>query len=158
MQTVGVAGGSAIDAGRDVLRNAQELLSKNQSLVVETTLSGSTYLRMMARAKSQGYLLILLFVGTSDVSINMQRVRHRVLLGGHDVPEEDQIRRYPRSMENFRKAFALADEASVFDNSSMQGHRIVAMKGTEGIELFEPVPEWAGFLRDAYSGTLTDPS
>jgi predicted ABC-type ATPase len=97
---------------------ADVLLQSKQSFLVETTLSGNTYLRMMKEAKRQGYLVVLLFVGTEDVAINMKRVANRVAKGGHDVPVEDQLRRYPRSMENFRRAFALADETSVFDNST----------------------------------------
>jgi predicted ABC-type ATPase len=147
MQTSGVDAGSAIDAGRAVLRLADHLLQTKQSFLVETTLSGNTYLRMMRQAKSEGYTVVLLFVGTSDVAINMQRVKSRVRKGGHDVPDEDQLRRFPRSMENFRRAFDLADEASVFDNSSYVGHILVAVKTAQGVELFGDVPEWAGFLR-----------
>jgi predicted ABC-type ATPase len=126
---------------------ADVLLQSKQSFLVETTLSGNTYLRMMKEAKRQGYLVVLLFVGTEDVAINMKRVANRVAKGGHDVPVEDQLRRYPRSMENFRRAFALADEASVFDNSTSLGHVLIAVKSADGIEFFSEVPEWAAFLQ-----------
>jgi len=51
MQTSGVVSGSAIDAGRAVLQLANALIKTKQSFLVETTLSGNTYLRMMKRAK-----------------------------------------------------------------------------------------------------------
>jgi predicted ABC-type ATPase len=143
----GSTSGSPMDAGRAVLRMADVLLQSKQSFLVETTLSGNTYLRMMKEAKRQGYLVVLLFVGTEDVAINMKRVANRVAKGGHDVPVEDQLRRYPRSMENFRRAFALADEASVFDNSTSLGHVLIAVKSADGIEFFSEVPEWAAFLQ-----------
>ena len=148
MQAVGTESGSAMDAGRAVLLRAEDLLLGRQSFLVETTLSGNTYLRMMKRARDQGYTVVLLFVGTSDVSINLRRVRGRVRKGGHDVPEEDQLRRYPRSMENLGRAFELADEAILFDNSS-ESHVKVAVKDTEKTTLYEPLPEWAAFLRTA---------
>ena len=147
MQRVGVQNGSPIDAGRAVLEMAEGYLASGSSFLIETTLSGNTYLRMMVRAKNPGYLIVLLYIGTSDVSINLQRVRNRVEKGGHDVPEEDQVRRYPRSFANFRKAFEFADEAIVFDNSTSKGHTKVAVKDVNGFEIFEPVPEWAAFLR-----------
>jgi len=112
---------------------------------VETTLSGNTYLRMMKKAKELGYLVVLMYVGTTRVEINMQRVRFRVTRGGHDVPEEDQIRRYPRSLANAAKALAIADEAVILDNSGSRYVK-VAVKRATGIELFEPVPEWAVWL------------
>ncbi len=89
---------------------------------------------------------MLLFVGTNDVSINLARVEQRVRDGGHDVSQEDQLRRYPRSMSNLKKALELADEAIVFDNSG-SSHRVVAVKDGQRTVLYEPVPEWAGFLR-----------
>ena len=135
-----------MDAGRAVLLRAEELLSNKQSFLVETTLSGNTYLRMMKRAREQGYTVVLLFVGTSDVSINLRRVRGRVRKGGHNVPEADQLRRYPRSMENLGRAFELADEAVVFDNSS-ESHVKLAVKDKEKTTLYEPLPGWATFLR-----------
>lgn len=148
IQRLSVRSGSAIDAARAVLDMAEGFLSSRSNFLVETTLSGNTYLRMMTCAKKLGYLVVLLYVGTSDVSINMQRVRSRVENGGHDVPEEDQLRRYPKSFANFRKALKLADEAVVFDNSTAKGYTKIAVKDENGIEIFEPVPTWAAFLVD----------
>lgn len=148
LAATGEAPVSAIDAGREVLRRSEDLLASRQSFLVETTLSGNTYLRMMVRARSFGYHVVFLFVGTSGVTINQARVRARVKKGGHNVPEEDQLRRYPRSMSNFRIAFGLADEAIVFDNSG-SSHQKVAVKDAKGIMLFEPVPAWASGLDSA---------
>ena len=152
LQTAIPEGGSVIDAGRAVLTMAEKLLADNQSFLVETTLSGNTYLKMIARARAIGYRTILLYVGTADVSINLQRVRVRVAKGGHDVPEEDQLRRYPRSLENLRRALEVVDEAVLFDNSTSLGPVKVAIKTEGRIELFEPLPEWAAFLRNQRAG------
>jgi len=91
---------------------------------------------MMAKARGLGYFVVLMYIGTADVSINMQRVRYRVAKGGHDVREEDQRRRYPRSLANAKKALAIADEAVILDNSTSAGYVKVAVKRTDGIELF----------------------
>jgi predicted ABC-type ATPase len=143
MQEIGDESSSAIDAGRMVLRLSENLLAGRQSFLVETTLSGNTYLRMMRRAKEAGYSVVLLYVGTSDVAINIQRVRQRVANGGHDVPETDQRRRYPRSFANLKPAFGLADEAVLYDNSTAAGHVEVVVKGKKGIHFFDPLPVWA---------------
>jgi predicted ABC-type ATPase len=151
LQSTGANSGSAIDAGREVLLMAERLLASGQSFTVETTLSGHTYLRMMTRAKAQGYLVVLIYIGTTDVSINLQRVRSRVAKGGHDVRDEDQRRRYPRSLANAAEALAIADEAVILDNSTSDGFVKVAVKRINGIELFESVPAWASFLRNQMS-------
>lgn len=139
---------SAIDAGRAVLKLADEFLNRGESFVLETTLSGNTHLRMAKWAQTIGYSFVFIFVGTESVEINLDRVRQRVIKGGHDVPEEDQRRRYSRSMGNMRTAFGFADRALLFDNSTDQGHRRVARKHGNRIAVFEPLPNWAEFLRE----------
>lgn len=101
---------SPIEAGKQVLLTAGSYLEKGISFSVETTLSGITYLRMLAHAKALGYRTCLFYIGTDSLSINITRVEARVLKGGHDVPLEDQTRRYGRSFKNLPRALDLADE------------------------------------------------
>jgi predicted ABC-type ATPase len=140
---------SDIEAGKEVLRSADRFLKGGVSFSVETTLSGGTYLRMLARASELGFRTRLFYIGTESVDINMSRVQVRVLKGGHDVPLEDQVRRYPRSFKNLRPAIRLSGESVLFDNSTDAGHRIVGIKlmGTEMLPM-EPLPKWAEFLRE----------
>lgn len=102
---------------------------------------------MLARARELGYRTRLFYIGTESVDINIDRIRGRVLKGGHDVPVEDQLRRYPRSFKNLLPAITLADECVLFDNSTDAGHRIVGLK-LMGMEMLpmEPLPVWAAFL------------
>lgn len=139
--------GSQVHAAREVLRRSEELLDALQTFAVETTLSGHTYLRMMETAQTAGYTVRLIYIGTTDVSINMKRVRDRVTKGGHNVLEGDQLRRYARSFANLQIALRIAEEAILLDNSTDCGYRRVALKQSEKIQLFEPIPEGAAFLR-----------
>lgn len=139
---------SSLEAGKQVLSSARNYLKNGVTFSVETTLSGGTYLKMLAEAKRLGYHTRLFYVGTDDLSINIARIMARVLDGGHDVPLVDQIRRYGRSFENLPKALALVDDGVFLDNSSDLGHRLVALKlEGRGIVLYEPLPKWAEFLR-----------
>jgi predicted ABC-type ATPase len=138
---------SDVEAGKQVLRQAEELIDGRQSFTVETTLSGSTYLKMAARAKAAGFGIVVFFVGTTSVEINLQRVRERVIKGGHDVPEEDQRRRFPRTLANMQKLLPLADLALIFDNSTELGHVLVGIGHAGSIKWVEPVPEWAAGLQ-----------
>jgi predicted ABC-type ATPase len=139
---------SGIEAGKEVIRSAEAFLTGRISFSVETTLSGRTYLRMLARARELGYKTRLFYIGTESVDINIVRIRARVLKGGHDVPVDDQIRRYPRSFKNLQPAIGLADACVLFDNSTDAGHRIVGLK-LMGMKMLpvEPLPVWADFLR-----------
>ena len=138
---------SNIEAGKKVLRQADELIAKRQSFTVETTLSGGTYLKMAERAKASGFVLFIVFVGTASVEINLERVKARVKKGGHDVPEEDQRRRYPRTLANMKRLLPMADLSVILDNSTPTGHTLVAFGHAGYMHWVEPVPEWAAFLR-----------
>lgn len=147
LQTSAGQGHSDIEAGKRVLRDAEELIEKQQSFTVETTLSGSTYLRMAARAQAAGFIVVVFFVGTTSVEINLERVAARVEKGGHDVPEEDQRRRYPRTLANMRKLLPTADFAVLFDNSTSRGHVLVGVGHPAFMHWAEPVPAWVDQIR-----------
>ncbi len=141
--------GSDIEAGKRVLRLAEDLIKKRNSFTIETTLSGSTYLRMAAQAKQVGFNIMVVFVGTASVEINIERVKARVEKGGHDVPEEDQRRRWPRTLANMKKLLPSADLAILLDNSGSVGYVLVGFGHRDYMHWTEPVPEWAAFLRTA---------
>ena len=98
---------------------------------------------MMVDARIRGFEIVLVYIGTGNVEINLARIRNRVLAGGHNVPEEDVRRRYKRSFENLPKAIQRADNTILFDNSSEEGYRLVALLGPSGNQWFDPIPEWA---------------
>jgi predicted ABC-type ATPase len=135
--------GFPIAAARQVLASAKERIGKHESFAVETTLAGKHYLQMMVDARIRGFEVVLVYIGTENVEINLARIRNRVLAGGHDVPESDVRRRYLRSFTNLPIAIERADHTILFDNSSEEGYRLVAVLGPPGSQWFEPVPGWA---------------
>ena len=117
---------AAIAAGRQALALAQQYIQSESSFVVETTFAGSTYIKLMREAKSRGWLVILMYIGIDNPNMNVLRVADRVKLGGHDVPREDILRRYERSLANLNKAAKIVDELILYDNSTNAGHQILA--------------------------------
>ena len=71
---------STIAAGKEVLRLAKEHLKQKESFAVETTLSGKNYLQMMqyARGIDRGFEVVLIYIGTESVEINLARIAKRV--------------------------------------------------------------------------------
>jgi predicted ABC-type ATPase len=132
-----------IAAARQVLASAKEHIGKHESFAVETTLAGKHYLQMMVDARIRGFEVVLVYIGTENVGINLARIRNRVIAGGHDVPESDVRRRYQRSFKSLLTAIERADHTILFDNSTEEGYRLVAVLGPSGSQWFEPAPEWA---------------
>jgi predicted ABC-type ATPase len=131
---------------RQVLTSARVHLGKSESFAVETTLAGKSYLRMMLEARSAGFEIVLVYIGTENVEINLARIRNRVLAGGHDVPEEDVRRRYKRSLENLPIAFKRADHIILFDNSTEEGYLLIAIASPTESQWLSAPPHWASSL------------
>jgi len=60
----------------------------NDSFAFETTLSGKIYAHMIPKWQRMGYTVKLIFLSLYDVKIAIERVKGRVLQGGHNVPED----------------------------------------------------------------------
>ncbi len=80
------------------------------------------------KAKAREYRIALYFVTTSDPAINIARVRARVALGGHAVPEERIRSRYEKVMESvLPRVLPLTHKAYLFDNSGVEtGMHLIA--------------------------------
>jgi predicted ABC-type ATPase len=102
---------------------------------------------MMVDARIRGFEIVLVYIGTENVETNLARIRNRVLTGGHDVPEPDVRRRYTRSFENLPAAILRADHTILFDNSSEEGYRLIAVLGPPENQWFDPVPVWAAAMK-----------
>jgi predicted ABC-type ATPase len=140
-------GTSAVAAARKVLNSARQHIEKGESFAVETTLSGRGYLQIMLDAKARGFEIVLVYIGTERVEINLSRIRDRVIAGGHNVPEADVRRRYLRSFQNLSAAISRADHTILFDNSTEEGYRLVGVLASSERQWFDPKPDWAAFAK-----------
>lgn len=124
----------------DFLREV--LITEGKQLTFETVLSHPSKLDLLKRAKQQGYKVYLYFVSLASPDINIERVKSRVVQGGHDVPHDKIIQRYQRSMDNLYTAMTIADSVYLFDNS-YQGVNFFARKEDGALHIEKMyVPQW----------------
>jgi len=90
-----------VAAGRIFFARLNQYISNGESFIVETTLSGSYINKVALKAKNSGYLIKLIYLFLDNPELCIERVRTRVIKGGHDVPELDIVRRFYRSKNNF---------------------------------------------------------
>ena len=134
---------AAVAAGKQAIKLARNYVNNNQSFAVETTLSGNTYLKMMRDAKRKGWQVNLIYIGIDNVEVDIDRVAQRVASGGHDVPIEDIRRRYKRSLENLPIALQLVDNASIYDNSTPEGHQnLLTIEDGRISRQVQELPQW----------------
>lgn len=122
---------SAIKAGKLALGRVAELIELGVSFGFETTLSGRGHLKLIARAKAAGFAVHLYYLWMPARALLPVRIRHRVLEGGHDVPQDDVMRRYSRSVANVSAYSELADELIVFDAVGSRPMPILRRNGCE---------------------------
>jgi predicted ABC-type ATPase len=127
--------------------SGKSTLKSRRSFTFETVMSHRSKVEVLAKARQAGYRTYLYFVATEDPDINISRVRNRVKLGGHPVPEDRIKDRFHRSLDLLMDAIRLTNRAYIFDNSSYDvecRHAWIA-EITDGrdIELkSEQIPVW----------------
>lgn len=140
-------GGSAIQGGKIALDRIADCLNKGISFTQETTLSGRKTEATAAQAKAQGYFVRLYYVGLDTPEECLQRIENRVKHGGHDIREEDVLRRFAGRWEAVAKVLPYCDEAHFFDN--FNGFVEVAeYKNGELITKGDKLPAWVIELKD----------
>jgi predicted ABC-type ATPase len=130
-------------AQAEILRN--DLLESGASFCFETVFSHTSKIDFVARAKSLGYRIILVFIHLDSADLNVLRVSQRVMEGGHDVPQDKIRSRLPRTLSNIKQALPLFDESRLLDNSSaLDPFRVVAKASAEFVEIdVQTAPDWA---------------
>ena len=90
-----------IQAGRLFFQEIQRLIESEKDFVVEVTLAGKGFERIIRRLKRAGYTVTITFLFLKSPEMCIARVRNRVMAGGYHVPTEDIVRRFYRSKRNF---------------------------------------------------------
>jgi predicted ABC-type ATPase len=101
-----------------------KLIELGRSFIAETVFSHPSKLDLIDTAHSTAYTVIL-HVLLIPEELAVQRVRHRVRAGGHDVPEDKIRQRYQRLWALVAAAMTRCDTATLYDNSALSGPRII---------------------------------
>lgn len=125
-------------AGRIMIERIDELLNSRVDFAFETTLITLSYLNTIKVAKEKGYSVTLLDFWLNDVNLAIERVKTRVIEGGHNIPEETIRRRYFRGIYNLTNKFtALCDYWIVINNSSRPFIFVAEGQGATAIKVHD---------------------
>jgi predicted ABC-type ATPase len=115
----------SFEAGRIMLNRINELLRDNVSFGFETTLSTKSYKNKVVEGKKNGYKTTLLFFWLQNVELAKERVKTRVIEGGHNIEVDVIERRYIKGIVNlFEIYLPIVDEVLIFDNSNQRADLI----------------------------------
>ena len=113
------------EAARVAAQTRASLIAAQRSFIAETVFSHPSKLELIDAAHMQRFTVVLHVVLIPE-HLAVERVRHRVRAGGHDVPETKIRERYSRLWPLVSDAILRADLATVYDNSRSTGPKIVA--------------------------------
>jgi predicted ABC-type ATPase len=129
----------AFEAGRIMLHRIRQLLSEEQDFAFETTLSTRSYVPLIKKAKQLGFKVTLVFYWLDSYETAKERVKYRVLHGGHDIPEDVIERRYKRGIQNLTKLYIpQVDYWMVFDNNTKEPGLVAEGTGNLGFNIINP--------------------
>lgn len=113
---------SDVLAARIMLTRIDELVEADADFVIETTLANLTYAQKIPGWRRRGYLVSLVYLRLKTVEESITRVRKRVAVGGHAIPEDAIRRRFQKSLSYFENIYRpIVDEW--YDWESGEGFR-----------------------------------
>jgi predicted ABC-type ATPase len=115
----------AYEAAAVAADTRSRLIELGRPFIAETVFSHPSKLDLIGAANANGYTLVLHVLPIPE-DLAVERVKHRVRAGGHQVPEAN-IREWHRLLWALvAEAILQCDTATVYDNSRLAGPRIVA--------------------------------
>jgi predicted ABC-type ATPase len=113
--TMGEVNAAAWSQGRTLLERA---IDQHLDFAFETTLGGQTMTELLERAAADGLAVHVWFAGLQGVELHLERVRQRVVRGGHDIPREKIVERYDGGRKNLIRLLPRLASLRVYDNST----------------------------------------
>jgi predicted ABC-type ATPase len=124
----------------------RELVNQGESFVFETVFSDPVgdKLAFLRETAAAGYAAVVCFIGVSGPDVCEERVAMRVSQGGHDVPADRLVARYPRTMANLRAAIRDLPHVIVFDNDDLRRpfRRVAEFESGRAVFRATRLPRW----------------
>jgi len=124
----------------------RQLVHQRESFVFETVFSDPVgdKLAFLQETAKAGYTVVLCFIGISGPDVSEERVAMRVTQGGHDVPTEKLMARFPRTLANLQAALSELPQVLIFDNDDLRTpcRQATVFQNGQRVYLNPPIPRW----------------
>jgi predicted ABC-type ATPase len=138
----------AVTAGRIMLARIEQLAQARADFAFETTLAARDYARRLTALRGAGYRAHLAYLSLPNPDLAVARVAERVRRGGHEVPAPTIRRRFGAGLRNFFGLYGqVVDSWQMYDNSSVEGPRLLAMGHAGQQAVILDASAWENLLR-----------
>ena len=109
---------AALHAMRLMVEAMRDCVDQHADFSIETTLAGRSYVGLIKNWQAKGYRVKLIFLRLPSPEMALARVRQRVAMGGHHVPDDVVRRRFQQGWLNFQTVYSpLVNAWAVYDSS-----------------------------------------
>lgn len=140
------SGNDRIKGGKKAIERINSSLERGINFTQETTLSGSRTLKTIKRAIEQSYYIRLYYVGVNTAEESIKRIKNRVEKGGHNISDDDVIRRYNKRFEDLIAVLPYCNEVKLYDNENGFVEKAEYKNGTLIIKS-SSIPDWLKALQ-----------
>jgi predicted ABC-type ATPase len=137
---------SNIEAGKLAVDKISYALENGITFTQETTLSGKKTISTVRTAREKGFFIRLYYIGLDTPGESLKRIENRVLKGGHNIAENDVLRRFKNRFEVLREIVPYCDEVLFFDNDNGFAE-IAEYKSSELVIKTQSPPPWLSELQ-----------
>lgn len=131
----------SIRAGKEAVNIINRLFDEGKSFNQESTLCGNSIVKNIKKAKALGYVVEMHFVSVDSHEIAKERIKYRVIHGGHGIPDEDVERRYYQGFLQLKKVIPLIDVTILYDNTE-RFRRFAIYRKENLYVLSHNIPAW----------------
>ena len=124
-----------IRAARTMLERVDSLVTARADFAFETTLATLSYAPKLRAWRRIGYVASLVYLRLPSVEASVERVRRRVMAGGHGIPEEIIRRRFGTSAVYFENLYkSIVDRWYIFESADGEfARRHLGIRNEAGI-------------------------
>jgi predicted ABC-type ATPase len=141
-----------LQAGRIFFATMSQWFLEGKSFILESTLSGKYLTKVIENAKKEGYMITIVYAFLESPQECIERITIRVRNGGHHVPDEDVIRRFYRSKENFWNKYRFLVDSWVLYFNAIQNTQEVSF-GVKNDFIIQDKNLFHLFLKDIENGS-----
>ena len=128
-----------LQASKIFLQSLKQKLASKETFAFETTLSGRSYLTQIPQWQYEGWNVVLIYLYIPSAEFSASRVLQRFEQGGHNVPADAIVRRYPRSIKNLFLYSEVCDKTLCFNNKLGDVKPVFEKNKNQPIEVLDSI-------------------
>ena len=147
-------GGNMIKGGRAAVEKIRDCLKRGISFTQETTLSGHMTAQTAKKARDAGYSICMYYIAIDTAQESILRIENRVKRGGHDIAQQDVLRRFASRWSDLQEVLPYCDRAEFYDNGN--GFvKVAEYQNGELLPIGNKRPQWLDELLLAWDPDFT---